>query len=176
MNRPAGTCPRGKWRSDQLAVRNEGRLVIIIVRNNYLIIFTFYRNYIMKQNKRIRIEKGIYLSVKQLRKIHKDLKEKKLEISKENILNQHYRLQTAHPFKRIVIGLIGLIFFLIGILNYLEIGILIFSLTVGLILVSAGIRGRKKEINVVVDLTTETVDVVGSVAEAVFEIISAIDF
>jgi len=127
----------------------------------------------MKKQKRIKVGKGVYLSVKKLRKIHLDLKQKNLEITKENILDQHYILQTAHPFKRIIVSLMGLFFMALGVYLYQEIYALIIFAIIGVILFLAGVRGRKKDINDVVDFTTTTIDGVGTVAGVIFSVISA---
>lgn len=108
------------------------------------------------RSRKIKITKGVYLSARDLRKISNDIKKRGLPLTRESIIEGHYKLQLAHPLKRIISIVVGSVFIFSGLAYHDSLTVLLITVPAGVVFVLLGVRGRKKELNTVFDVSTDT--------------------
>lgn len=107
--------------------------------------------------KKYRINNNYSIREKELLKIKKKFNKTDLPHTKEALYKKHYKIQIANPIIRIISIAIGLFFFGLGIYFYDIIVLLIILKLIGFIFVVLGIRGRKKELNTILEISKDIV-------------------
>ncbi len=105
--------------------------------------------------KRIKITRVSSVSRKELARIGVKFQKLDLEVSRSNLLKQHYRIQIAPFWQRFLASFLGIFIIGFGLYHYDIICLLFFCLFAGGILLFAGIRGRRKELNEIIDFVAD---------------------
>ena len=123
----------------------------------------------------IKLDKNTHITMGQFKKISRDLKKKNLKVTKENVLEQHYKVQTLHPLKRILMGAVGALLSGAGLYNYTDIWLLLLLLIPGVYLLLKSVKGRKKEINQLLEISEFAVEGIFSAGEVIFELLTSLE-
>ncbi len=123
------------------------------------------------KSKRIKIGKRKSISKRQLRKMKGKFEKTGLSQEKNNLIKQHYKLQTLHPALRIVPIIIGLFLIVIRIIYFDDLIAKIISVPIGIISVFIGIIGRRIDIEKFIDSSATNIisDVIVDVGEIIIE-------
>lgn len=97
------------------------------------------------------------MSRRRLLEIGREFQELGIEPTRENLLKQHYKLQAAHPMARTAAFLFGSTLIAFGVYSSHILPLLIALLLIGAAFVVIAIRGRRRELNDVVEIFTDTV-------------------